>query len=88
MPPPTLVPLLHAGTALSPTSFSVHTSTVVGIAALAALYRWRASIGAREGQPPIGRARPALLAIALTVLFLAVVESLKFFQPQPRLMPL
>ncbi len=41
MLPPT-VALLHIGARLSLTSFSVHPSTVIGIAALAILYEWAA----------------------------------------------
>lgn len=42
---------LHVGATLSLTSFTLHWSTVVGLAALAALYEWRArgiSVGARR----------------------------------------
>ncbi len=35
--------LLHAGARISPTSFTVHPSTVIGIVGLAALYEWRAA---------------------------------------------
>ena len=34
--------LLHAGSSFSLTSFSIHWSTVIGLAVLAALYEWRA----------------------------------------------
>lgn len=63
--------LLHAAATISPASFSVHPSTVIGIIALAALYRWRAAVGAREGHR-LGRGRPIVLAIALLVLFFSL----------------
>ena len=63
--------LLHAGATLSASSFSVHASTVVGIAALAALYAWRARRGEREGHR-LERGRVALLAAALAMLFLSL----------------
>jgi putative membrane protein len=63
--------LLHAGAAISPASFSVHPSTVIGIVMYAALYRWRAAVGEREGHS-LGRRRPTLLAIALIVLFFSL----------------
>src|SRR5436190_13360077 len=41
--------LLHTGARISPTSFTVHPSTVVGIVGLALLYEWRdAGSGRRE----------------------------------------
>lgn len=40
--PFTLYPLLHAGASIAWTSFTVHWSTVVGLAMLAGLYEWRA----------------------------------------------
>ena len=41
--------LLHTGARISPTSFTVHPSTVVGIVGLAALYEWRqAGSGRRQ----------------------------------------
>ncbi|HEY2376480.1 MAG TPA: cytochrome c oxidase assembly protein [Gemmatimonadaceae bacterium] len=64
-------PLLHAGATLSPWRFSVHLSTVIGIIALAALYRWRAQVGAREGHELV-RSKPALLTFALITLFLSL----------------
>lgn len=66
-----LTALLHAGAAISPASFSVHPSTVIGIVAYAALYRWRAIVGAREGHH-LGRGKPIALAIALLVLFFSL----------------
>ena len=42
MGPLALMPLLHVGASLSWTSFTVHWSTVVGLAGLAALYEWAA----------------------------------------------
>jgi len=56
--------LLHTGARISLTSFTVHPSTVIGIAALAALYEWRARAGRRASRPPF--------YAALTVLFLSL----------------
>jgi putative membrane protein len=56
---------------LSLSRFSVHASTVIGIIALASLYAWRARAGEREGHS-LGRAKPAILALALTALFLSL----------------
>jgi putative membrane protein len=68
---PAFAALLHAGATISPASFSVHPSTVVGILLCAALYRWRAAVGARNGHR-IGRGKPIVLAAALLVLFLSL----------------
>jgi putative membrane protein len=63
--------LLHAGATITPASFSVHPSTVIGILAYAALYRWRAIVGLRDGHR-LGRSRPTILALALLVLFFSL----------------
>jgi putative membrane protein len=63
--------LLHTGATLSASRFSVHASTVLGIAALAVLYWWRARVHIGRGQS-LGRARPALLGLALATLFLSL----------------
>jgi putative membrane protein len=60
--------LLHPFTPLG-LGFSVHYSTVVGIAALAALYVWRARLGP-PGGPTAGQR--AAFASGLAVLFLAL----------------
>src|SRR5438067_13718597 len=62
---------LHAGATLSPSRFSVHASTVVGIAGLALLYRLRARVGARQGYR-LEPTKPALLTGALAILFLSL----------------
>ena len=49
--------LLHTGARISLTSFTVHASTVVGIAALTALYEWRAVGDGRWGKE--GRSQSA-----------------------------
>ena len=64
--------LLHVGTKLSWTSFTVHPSTVAGLLALGALYLWRRAEGTRRGMPPLGRGRPALFALGLATTFLAL----------------
>ena len=59
-----LSPLLHATASVSLTEWSVHPSTVIGLAALLALYLWRAHRGpapgdARQGAPMSPPAWPA-----------------------------
>src|SRR5690349_254101 len=66
-----LLALLHAGSTLSPASFSVHASTVIGIIALAALYWWRANAGLREGFS-LGAGQKAVFVAGLSTLFLSV----------------
>ena len=39
-----VLPLLHVGASVSWTSFTVHWSTVIGLAAMAALYEWRMAV--------------------------------------------
>jgi len=54
--PLAFVPLLHVGASLSWTSFTVHWSTVVGLACLAGLYEWRARKGGiGNGNGRVGR---------------------------------
>src|SRR5215212_5112798 len=67
-----MVFLLHAAATIGWTSFTVHPSTVVGLVLLAGLYGWRARVGARAGEKPLGRAKPALLATAIVKMFLAL----------------
>jgi putative membrane protein len=62
------IALLHVGATLSWTSFTVHWSTVIGLAALGALYIWRA----RAHPEPLGRTRPALFFGALALMFLSL----------------
>ena len=66
--------LLHPVAQLSWTSFTVHWSTVVGLAALAGLYEWRARIAARtpaDGAPPTATQR-ALFMAGLAVMLLSL----------------
>ena len=63
--------LLHTGATLSPSRFTVHPSTLIGIATLAALYYWRTRVEARRSIQ-IGRAKPAIFATALATLFLSL----------------
>jgi putative membrane protein len=63
--------LLHTGATLSPSRFTVHPSTAIGIAALAALYYRRARVGERLGFQ-IGRNKYALFATAVATLFLSL----------------
>jgi putative membrane protein len=63
--------LLHGGATLSLAQFSVHPSTAIGIAVLAALYAARTRRGYREGRR-VGRTAPALFAGALVTLFFAL----------------
>src|SRR4051812_16284463 len=60
--------LLHIGAQLSWTQYTVHWSTVIGLAALGALYGWRA----RVHPEPIGRARPALFFSGLALMFVSL----------------
>ena len=59
--------LLHTSARLSWTQFSVHPSTVVGIAGLVALYEWRAGI-----QRPASSAQRPAFYTALVVLFFSL----------------
>jgi putative membrane protein len=56
--------LLHTGARISFTSFTVHPSTVIGIAVLAALYEWRSKVESRtvrvEGRGARGETSPRL----------------------------
>ena len=66
--------LLHPVAQLSWTSFTVHWSTVVGLAMLAGLYEWRARVAARNsagGAPPTGAQR-ALFMTGLAVMLLSL----------------
>ena len=69
-----LTMLLHGEAQLSWTSFRVHWSTVVGVAALGALYEWRARAAAREplGSPPPSGAQRALFMTGLAVLLVSL----------------
>ena len=64
--------LLHAAAPIGWSNFTVHPSTVVGLMLLSWLYAWRARTGARSGQPPLGRAKPALFATAVVTMFFAL----------------
>ncbi len=69
-----MFPLLHVAADLSWTAFSVHWSTVIGLAMLGALYAWRvrvefASITLPE---PLGRTQPMLFATGLVLMFFAL----------------
>ena len=70
--------LLHVGARLSPTSFTVHPSTVIGIIGLAALYERGARVAARgdAGQAPISAAplrhQRVCYYAALVVMFLSL----------------
>src|SRR5579862_3245174 len=76
MPGKSLFPLLHPAAQIGWTSFSVHWSTVVGIAALWVLYEWRARVhrttaapGEASAPSPVQRAS---FVSGLLVLFLAL----------------
>ena len=66
--------LLHGPAQLAWTSFTVHWSTVAGLAALAALYEWRARVASRDplGAAPPSGAQRALFMTGLVVLFLSL----------------
>jgi len=66
--------LLHPVAQLSWTSFTVHWSTVLGLAVLAGLYEWRARAAAKDpsaGSAPSGAQR-ALFMTGLVVMFLSL----------------
>lgn len=77
---PHVLALLHAGATLSLSGFSVHWSTVIGLALFVALYVWRARQGLRAdgtaaADPtvaPLGRTKPTLFAIGVLVMFLSL----------------
>jgi putative membrane protein len=60
--------LLHIGARLSWTEYSVHWSTVIGLAALASLYIWRA----RAHPEALGRTRPAMFFAGLALMFFSL----------------
>lgn len=60
--------LLHIGAQLSWTQYTVHWSTVIGLAVLGALYLWRA----RSHPEPIGRTRPAMFFSGLALMFVSL----------------
>jgi putative membrane protein len=64
--------LLHTGARIAWTSFTVHLSTVVGLAALGALYFWRARQADGIRASSRSRARPILFVTALVTMFLAL----------------
>jgi putative membrane protein len=63
-----LYALLHIGARLSWTEYTVHWSTVIGLAALGSLYIWRA----RAHPEPIGRTRPAMFFSGLALMFFSL----------------
>jgi len=70
VPPTPVAALLHVGARLSLESFSVHPSTVIGIAALAILYEW----AARRYTTPASKHQPrrAVFHGALVIMFFAL----------------
>ncbi len=78
MPPSiALFPLLHVGASISPTSFTLHWSTVIGLAVLAAMYEWRAAAGIRSARNGMGSvvlpaARRISFYAALATIFLSL----------------
>jgi putative membrane protein len=64
-----LAALLHPSASFSWTSFSIHWSTVIGIAGLAALYAWRARVHVGPGPTSLQR---FLFLAGLAVLFLTL----------------
>jgi putative membrane protein len=67
-----LAVLLHTGGAWDWDEFSVHPSTVIGLAALGALYAWRARAERRRGAPAVPRAKQAQFVGGLVVMFFAL----------------
>src|SRR3954468_15362164 len=64
--------MLHTTGAVEWTEFTVHPSTVIGLAALGALYAWRARAEQRRGAPTLGRAKIAQFTSGLVSMFLAL----------------
>ena len=64
--------LLHTGASLGLTQFTLHPSTVIGLLALGALYRWRARAEQAVRPGALGRTKPVLLVVALTTMFLSL----------------
>ena len=65
--------LLHAVASLSWSNFSIHPSTVIGIAALAAIYVWRAKTErARDANAVLKRSSAGAFASGLILLFLSL----------------
>jgi putative membrane protein len=74
-----VLPMLHVGASISWTSFTVHWSTVIGLAAMAALYEWRmwaenrpAAVSQPHGsrrEPKTGSRRPFFYAALATIFF-------------------
>src|SRR5436309_1199499 len=65
------IALLHVGARLSWTTFTVHWSTVIGIAALGALYAWRGFFLPGEIRRP-ARLQAACFIAALVLLFFSL----------------
>ena len=64
--------MLHTTAGIEWSEFTVHPSTVIGLAALGALYGWRARVERRRGAPPLGRAKPAQFVGGLVAMFLSL----------------
>ena len=69
---PALAVLLHTNGVWDWDEFSVHPSTVIGLAALGALYAWRARVERRRGAPAVPRTKQAQFVAALVVMFFAL----------------
>jgi putative membrane protein len=68
----TVLALLHAGLQIGLRQWTIHWSTVIGLAALGALYAWRASKGGSAGEPPPTMAERGSFFGGLAVIFLAL----------------
>jgi putative membrane protein len=69
---PFLAPLLHDGAQISWTGFSVHWSTVIGLALFGALYEWRARQGRRASGATVSAGQRALFFTGIAVMFLSL----------------
>ena len=77
MPLVPVLPLLHVGASISWTSFTVHWSTVIGLAVLAGLYEWRmwapgSRLSAAESRELEARSRRPYFYAALATIFLSL----------------
>ena len=69
MHPPVLL-LLHPAARIALTEFTVHPSTVLGLAGLGGLYHWRAGHATRPGSPTTGQRATFFAGLALLFLSL------------------
>jgi putative membrane protein len=68
-----MLPMLHVGASISWTSFTVHWSTVIGLALMAALYEWRMWVRrSAESRVPSAESRRTYFYAALLTIFFSL----------------